>query len=105
MRALVSTHKLKVTRTSRLTVACYAGRLEESFLMVPVTASAMRQGTSQNLQASTPGYSLENVDEKFQQLARIFEIASGETRVMHGHDYLWQFYSGHLQQAFTAQHC
>lgn len=49
--------------------------------MVPGTASAMRQGASQSLQASAPGYSVENIDEKFQQLARIFEIASGETRV------------------------
>ena len=61
------------------------GRLEESFLMVPGTASAMRQGASQSLQASAPGYSVENIDEKFQQLARIFEIASGETRVCRPH--------------------
>ncbi len=49
--------------------------------MVPGSASAMRQGASQSLQNSTPGYIVENIDEKFQQLARIFEIASGETRV------------------------
>lgn len=56
--------------------------MEESFLMVPGSASVIRQGAAQQLQASTPAYVLENVDDKFQQLARIFEIASGETRVI-----------------------
>ena len=57
--------------------------MEESFMMVPGAASAMRQGPgSQSLPNATPGYSIENIDDKFQQLARIFEIASGDTRVI-----------------------
>lgn len=73
----MNTHDTKVRNIT-------AGRLEESFLMVPGSASAMRQGPSQSINTSATGYAVDNIDDKFQQLAKIFEIASGETRVMLG---------------------
>ena len=58
------------------------GRLDDSFLLVAGSASMLRQGGAQGgMQASTQGIPVHAMDEKLLQIARTFEIASGETQV------------------------
>ena len=49
--------------------------------MVGGSASLLRQGGAQGMQSSTQGIPVQHLDDTFQQLARVFEIASGETQV------------------------
>ena len=49
--------------------------------MVGGSASLLRQGGGQGMQSSTQGIPVQHLDDTFQQLARVFEKASGETQV------------------------
>ena len=66
------------------TTAGNAGRsLDESFVVLPGSASALRQANSGSgqLRASAHGIPLQALDDCFAQLARTFELAFGETKV------------------------
>ncbi len=59
-----------------------AGRnLDESFVMLTGSASLLQQpgGLMRNASHSVP---MQALDDRFSQLARTFELASGETMVM-----------------------
>ena len=52
--------------------------LEESFVMLAGSASSLRQAPAH---ATAGGIPLQPLDSKFAQMARVFEIASGATKV------------------------
>ena len=52
--------------------------LEESFVMLAGSASSLRQAPAHG---TTSGIPLQPLDSKFAQMARVFEIASGATKV------------------------
>ncbi|CAL8467088.1 g6624 [Coccomyxa elongata] len=55
--------------------------LDESFVMLAGSASVLQQGHGGHLRASSHGVPMQALDDHFAQLARTFEIASGETAV------------------------
>jgi hypothetical protein len=59
-----------------------ARSLDESFVVLPGSASALRQAGagSGQLRASAHGIPLQALDDCFAQLARTFELAFGETK-------------------------
>lgn len=69
--------------------------LDESFVMLAGSASLLKQGDSaaSHLRASSSGIPQQALDDRFEQLAKTFEIASGETKV---NLVLWSTYKGIL---------
>ena len=68
---------------NRLTGHTGAGRnLDESFVMLTGSASLLQQpgGPMRNASHAVP---MQALDDRFAQLARTFELASGETAVIH----------------------
>ena len=66
------------------TVANFAGsrnrNLEESFVLLAGASTMHRQGSPEP-QLPPSGIPMQNLDDKFQQMAHVFEIASSETKV------------------------
>ncbi len=73
---------LATTSSQGVHKSFHAGRnLDESFVMLAGSASVLHQGHGGHLRASNHGVPLQALDDHFAQLARTFEIASGETAV------------------------
>ena len=53
--------------------------LEESFVMLAGSASLLKQAPTHHVSSHTPRQPL---DSRFAQMARVFEIASGATKVL-----------------------